>query len=146
MTELKRTGIDRKGTLRFQDLLELAKKNPDAKRAGAMVTFTGIVRGYTHEGKEVERLEMQAYDELAEKALDEIQVELRSRRGVVDVIIHHLVGSFGVGEDLVYVLVLADSRRNAFSAAEEAVEAYKKRVAVWKKEYLKNGSSYWIRE
>ena len=146
MTELKRTGIDHKGTVRFQDLFDLAMKNPQASKAGAIVTFTGIVRGYTHEGKEVEKLEMQAYDELAEKALGQISNELCAKKGVVDVIIHHLVGSFGVGEDLVYVVVLADSRKNAFSTAREAVERYKKEVAVWKKEYLKDGSSYWVKE
>ena len=146
MADLKRTGIDRKETVRFQDLVDLAKKNPDASKAGAIVTFTGIVRGYTHEGKEVDKLEMQAYDELAEKALEKISAELRVKKGVVDVIIHHLVGSFRVGEDLVYVVVLADSRRNAFSTAQEAVECYKKEVAVWKKEYLKDGSSYWVKE
>ena len=146
MANLKRTGIDRKGAVSFEDLVDLAKKNPDAKKAGAIVTFTGIVRGYTHEGKEVEKLEMQAYDELAEKALEKISAELRAKKGIADVIVHHLVGSFGVGEDLVYVVVLADSRRNAFSTAQEAVERYKKEVAVWKKEYLRNGSSYWAKE
>lgn len=146
MTRLKSTGIDPKGTVLFQELLELAKRNPEASRAGAIVTFTGIVRGYTHQGKEVEKLEIHAYNEIAEKALEEISAELRSRKGVVDVIIHHLVGTFNVGEDLVYVIVTADSRRNAFSTAEAAVEAYKKRVAVWKKEYLKDGSSYWVKE
>ena len=146
MTELKRTSISQKGTVDLTQLIDLAKKNPDASKAGAIVTFTGIVRGYTHEGREVEKLEMQAYDELAEKALEKISAELRAKKGVVDAIVHHLVGSFDVGEDLVYVVVLADSRRNAFSTAQEAVERYKKEVAVWKKEYLKNGSSYWVKE
>ena len=146
MTEPRHTGIARKGTVSFQALFNLAKKNPEASKAGAIVTFTGIVRGYTHEGKEVEKLEMQAYDELAEKALEQISRELCIKKGVVDVIIHHLVGSFGVGEELVYVVVLADSRKTAFTTAQEAVERYKKEVAVWKKEYLKDGSSYWAKE
>jgi len=146
MVELKRTGIDRKGEVSLQDLLELARKNPDTSRAGAIVTFSGIVRGYTHDGKKVEKLELEAYDELAEKALEKISSDLRSRRGVVDVLIHHLVGTFSIGEDLVHVVVLADSRENAFSTAREAVERYKKEAAVWKKEYLADGTSQWISE
>jgi len=144
MVELKRTGIDRKGTVTLLDLLELARNNPDALRAGAIVTFSGIVRGYTHEGEKVKKLELEAYDELAEKALEKISSDIRKRPGVVDVLIHHLVGTFNIGEDLVYVVVLADSREHAFSAAREAVERYKKEAAVWKKEYLADGTSQWI--
>ena len=143
---LKSTGIDRKGTVSLLDVLELARRNPEAARAGAIVTFTGIVRGYTHQGQGVEKLELEAYDELAEKSLEDISSDLRARPGVVDVLIHHLVGTFSIGEDLVYVVVLADSRENAFKTAREAVERYKKETAVWKKEYLSDGTSDWVKE
>lgn len=146
MVELKRIGIDRKGEVRLEDLLQLARRSPEASRAGAIVTFSGIVRGYTHEGKKVEKLELEAYDELAEKALEKISSDLRSRPGVVDVLIHHSVGAFSVGEDLVYVVVLADSRENAFSTAREAVERYKKEAPLWKKEHLADGTSHWVEE
>jgi molybdopterin synthase catalytic subunit len=144
VVELKRTGIDVKGTVSLSDLLDLARKNTEAHSAGAIVTFTGIVRGYTHSGEEVRKLELEAYDELAEKALEKISSDLRTRKGVVDVLIHHLVGTFDIGEDLVYVIVLADSRENAFITAREAVERYKKEAAVWKKEYLDDGTSKWV--
>jgi molybdopterin synthase catalytic subunit len=146
MGELKRTGIDKKGTVSLLDLLELVRRNPGISRAGAIVTFSGIVRGYTHDRKKVEKLELEAYDELAEKALEKISSDLRTKPGVVDVLIHHLVGTFSIGEDLVYVVVLADSRENAFSTAREAVERYKKEAAVWKKEYLADGTYQWAKE
>ena len=146
MVLLKRTGIDQKGEVHLVDLIELAKKNPEARRAGAVVTFTGIVRGYTHEGLEVDRLEMEAYNELAEKALERISTDLKGRLGVVDVLIHHFVGTFGIGEELVHVVVLADSRKNAFATAQEAVERYKKEVAIWKREFLRDGTSHWVTE
>ena len=146
MAELRSTGIDRKGTVSLEDLICLARKNPEAWKAGAIITFTGIVRGETHSGEGVEKLELEAYDELAEKALEKISSDLRANKGVVDVLIHHLVGTFDIGEDLVYVVVLADSRERGFTAAREAVERYKKEVAVWKKEYLADGSSRWLGE
>lgn len=146
LIQFKRTGIDRKGEVSLFDLIEFARKNPKANQAGAIVTFTGIVRGYSHQDKEVESLELEAYDALAEKALEKISLELCARKGVVDVLIHHLVGTFHVGEDLVHVIVLADSRENAFITAREAVERYKKEVAVWKKEYFADGTSRWVRE
>jgi molybdopterin synthase catalytic subunit len=146
LVQLRRTGIDRKGTVSLEDLIGLARKNPEAYKAGAIVTFTGIVRGQTHSGEGVDKLELEAHNELAERALEKISSDLRANKGVVDVLIHHLVGAFDVGEDLVYVVVLADSRESGFTTAREAVERYKKEVAVWKKEYLADGSSRWIGE
>ena len=89
---------------------------------------------------------MEACEGEAYKALAEISEELRARPGVIDVLIHHLVGEFEVGEDLVYVVVIGRSRKDAFQALEEAVNRYKKRAEIWKKEYLKDGTSYWISE
>ena len=144
MADIKRSGISRKGTVSLQDLLNLAKSNPNLKKGGAIATFTGIVRGYTHEGKIVEKLEVEACEEEASKALVEISEELRLSQGVIDVLIHHLVGEFYVGEDLVYVVTIGKSRKDAFKALELAVEKYKKTAEIWKKEYLRDGTSYWV--
>jgi len=144
MVDVERVGIDRKGMVSLQDLLNLARSNPEVEKGGAIATFTGIVRGYTHDGREVQKLEIEAYEEEANRALARISEELCSRSGVIDVLIHHLVGEFYVGEDLVYVVVVGKSRKDVFQALEEAVERYKKEAAVWKKEYLKDGTSSWI--
>lgn len=146
MVDIDRVGISGKGSISLQDLLELARRNPDLKRGGAIATFTGIVRGFTYGGKEVQKLEVEVCEEEANKALAEISEELRARPGVIDVLIHHLVGEFDVGEDLVYVVVTGKSRKDAFQALEEAVDRYKKKAEIWKKEYLKDGTSYWISE
>jgi len=146
MVDIKRVGISVKGVVSLQDLLKLAKHNPNLREGGAIATFTGIVRGYTHSGEEVQKLEIEAHQEEAIKALTEISDELRSKPGVIDVLIHHLVGEFQVGEDLVYVVVIGKSRRDVFQALEKAVEGYKKKAAIWKKEYLSDGSSHWTSE
>lgn len=146
MVNIKRTGVNKKGAVSLQDVLNLAKRNPELKKGGAIATFTGIVRGYTHEGKEVQKLEIEAHPEEANKALAKISEELRAKPGVIDVLIHHLIGEFQVGEDLVYVVAIGKSRKDAFRALEEAVERYKKEATIWKKEYLKDGTSYWASE
>ncbi len=146
MVNLGRTGVWKKGDVSLQGILEFARNNPELKRGGAIVTFTGIVRGYTREGKEVQKLEVEAHTEEAGKALAKISAELRSRPGVVDVLIHHLAGEFYVGEDLVYVVVVGKSRSDAFQILEEAVERYKKEATIWKKEYLRDGTSHWVSE
>ncbi len=146
MVGLERVGISRKGTVSLQDLIDLAKHNPNLREGGAIATFTGIVRGFTHSGQGVQKLEVEAHEDEARKALALISEELRLRPGIVDVLIHHLVGEFQVGEDLVYVVVVGKSRKDVFLALEEAVESYKKQATIWKKEYLCNGSSHWVTE
>ena len=146
MREIKKVGIDKKGTIFLQHLIDAVKDNPDIRKSGAIATFTGIVRGVTHEGKEVDKLELEAYDEIAEKSLIKICDELRNKPGIVDVLIHHLTGTFSVGEDMVYVVVAGASRKDVFQTLIEVVERYKHETAIWKKEYLKDGTSQWITE
>ena len=138
--------MDKKGEISLQDLIDSVKNNPEIGKSGAIVTFTGIVRGVNNDGKEVDRLELEAYDEIAEKALTNICDELGRKRGIVGVLIHHLTGTFSVGEDMVYVVVAGASRRDVFPTLVEAVERYKHEAAIWKKEYLKDGSSRWVTE
>lgn len=146
MANIKRAGIDKKGMLSLQDLINFAKKNPKSDEVGAIATFTGVVRGYTHEGDNVEKLELEAYEEVAERALQTISDELRRKPGIVDVLIHHLIGTFTIGEEMVYVVVTGRSRKEVFSTLITAVERYKHEVPLWKKEYLKDGRNYWISE
>ena len=64
--------------------------------------------------------------------------------------IHHFLGEFDVGEDLVYVLVAGSHRQNVFPVLAEAVERYKKEAPIFKKEYVisEKGTrkEYWISE
>lgn len=146
MKKIMRSGVDKKGEVSLQDLVDAVKDNPEIGRGGAIVTFTGIVRGVTHDGREVEKLELEAYDSVAEKALVKICEELSRKPGIIDVLIHHLIGVFNVGEDMVYVVVAGSARGDVFPVLAEAVERYKHEVAIWKKEYLKSGESYWVSE
>jgi molybdopterin synthase catalytic subunit len=70
--------------------------------------------------------------------------------GIMDVQIHHLLGEFNVGEDLVYVLVAGSHRKQVFTVLEEAVERYKKEAPIFKKEHVvtKKGEAkaYWVEE
>jgi molybdopterin synthase catalytic subunit len=143
-------GIHKKGKLSLFDLLKSIKDRPNFHKAGALATFIGVVRGETLDGKTVKKLELEAYEEKANEVLGNICRELRERQGVIDVQIHHFVGEFGVGEDLVYVVVAGAHRQNVFPVLEEAVERYKKEATIFKKEYVldKTGAteSYWVSE
>jgi len=114
-------------------VIENVRRRPDFHRAGAVVTFTGVVRGSVAEGK-VQKLELQAYEEKADEVLAGICNDLKEKPGIMDVQIHHLLGEFAVGEDLVYVLVAGEHRQQVFPVLEEAVERYKREAPVFKKE------------
>ncbi|MCW4015188.1 MAG: molybdenum cofactor biosynthesis protein MoaE [Candidatus Bathyarchaeota archaeon] len=143
-------GIHKKGEFTLSDLITLIKSRPDFHRAGAIATFVGVVRGTTLDGENVEGLELEAYEEQANNVLGEICEDLKTREGVVDVQIHHFVGKFKVGEDLVYVVVTGGHRQNVFGVLQEAVERYKSEAPVYKKEHTitETGAkeSYWVSE
>ncbi|MCW4001727.1 MAG: molybdenum cofactor biosynthesis protein MoaE [Candidatus Bathyarchaeota archaeon] len=143
-------GIHEKGEFSLRDLLKSVKNRPNFHKAGALATFIGVVRGETRNGETVKKLILEAYEEKANEVLDNICKELKKREDVIDVQIHHLVGEFIAGEDLVYVVVAGAHRQNVFPVLKEAVERYKKEATIFKKEYTidKTGAlkSHWISE
>jgi molybdopterin synthase catalytic subunit len=139
----KAVGVHPKGALTLQALIEEVRRGPQAHRIGCILTFTGVVRGVAKDGSKVLRLEYEAYPEAAEAKLEEIAEDLRRIPGVVDVRIHHFVGSLEVGEETVYVVVAAEHREEGFKALREAVERLKAEVPIWKKEHTEEGS-YWV--
>jgi len=146
----RRCGVHKKGTLSILDVLKSVKDRADYQKVGAITMFIGVVRGETVKGEAVKRLELEAYNEKADEVLENICKELKTRKGIVDVQIHHFTGEFELGEDLVYVLVAGSHRTNVFPVLEEAVERYKKEAPIFKKEYIKDEKgtlkSYWISE
>lgn len=143
-------GIHKKGELTFSDLLKSIKGRSDFQKVGAIAAFIGIVRGTTLENENVEGLELEAYEEQANMVLGEICKDLKAREGVIDVQIHHFVGAFSVGEDLVYVVVAGDHREDVFGVLKKAVERYKSEVPIFKKECILDAAgskkSYWVSE
>ncbi len=143
-------GIHGKGTFSLHNLLRSVRNKPDFHKVGALAVFVGLVRGETSCGETVKRLELEAYEEKADEVLENICEDLREREDVIDVQIHHFVGGFDVGEDLVYVVVAGAHRQNVFPVLEEAVERYKEEAPIFKKEYVidKEGvhKSRWISE
>jgi molybdopterin synthase catalytic subunit len=149
---LTNTGVHEKGTFNAQDVIDNIKKDPNYHKAGAIGLFIGVVRGETlgSETEKVEKLTIEAYEEKADQVLAKISEDLTLKHGIVNVQIHHLLGEFNVGEDLVYVAVAGAHRTDVFPVLREAVERYKSEVPVFKKEHIttKEGSAsqYWVSE
>ena len=145
-----RAGVHQKGTFSLLDMINNVKNETDFNKAGAITLFIGVVRGQAEKAEKVQKLELEAYEEKANQVLMNICDQLRKKPGVIDVQIHHLLGEFSVGEDLVYVLVAGSHRENIFSVLEEAVERYKSEAPIFKKEHVltEKGEkkAYWLSE
>lgn len=129
-----KAGVHEKGAITLADIIEATKQNSDYNKAGAITLFVGTVRSQA-KNREVQKLELQAYEEQANKTLQSICKELHKREGITDVQIHHLLGQFKPGEELVYVLVAGTHRNKVFPVLQEAVERYKKEAPIFKKEH-----------
>jgi molybdopterin synthase catalytic subunit len=143
-------GVHEKGTFTISDVLANIRNRETFCKAGAIAMFIGVVRGETLDGKKVEKITMEAYEEKADEVLAKIREDLSGKPGIVDVQIHHLLGDFDVGEDLVYVSVAGAHRKEVFAVLQEAVERYKSEAPVFKKERTVNAEGktveYWVSE
>ncbi|MGC8939887.1 MAG: molybdenum cofactor biosynthesis protein MoaE [Candidatus Bathyarchaeia archaeon] len=143
-------GVHEKGKFSFLDAIKSVKSLPNFHKTGAIALFIGVVRGETLKKEKVQKLKLEAYEEKANEVLAKICQDLERREGIVNVQIHHLVGEFNVGEDLVYVLVAGSHRENVLPVLQEAVERYKKEAPIFKKEYVMDNegktAAYWVSE
>ena len=129
-------GMHEKGSYTLGNLLDNIRQNEDCEKTGAIAIFIGVARGENSIGQKVQKLTLEAYEEKANETLEKICDALQKKPGIVTVQIHHLLGEFKVGEDLVYVAVAGSHRPEVFSILREAVERYKHEVPVFKKETI----------
>ncbi|MCK4952513.1 molybdenum cofactor biosynthesis protein MoaE [Candidatus Bathyarchaeota archaeon] len=148
--KVKESHVHEKGEITFFEALKRVREKSSFPKVGGIGIFIGVVRGETLQGETVKKLELEAYEKKANEVLDKICESLRKKKGVIDVQIHHLIGEFDVGEDLVYVIVAGAHRGDIFPVLEEAVERYKKEAPIFKKEYIltEKGAtkSHWVSE
>ncbi|MBI4498217.1 MAG: molybdenum cofactor biosynthesis protein MoaE [Chloroflexi bacterium] len=109
---------------------------------GAVITFLGVVRRQSR-GRQVMYLEYEAYPEMAEKKMAEIGEEVKARWPIERLIVVHRVGRLDVGEVSLVVVVGSPHRKEAFEAAQYAVDRIKAVVPIWKKEVWEGGE-VWI--
>ncbi|WP_123533335.1 molybdopterin synthase [Halosimplex salinum] len=127
-------------------LVAEVKASPDARYAGAIATFTGRVRTQEDADDEpTEHLEFEKYDGVAEERLATIRSELEARDGVHEVRMHHRTGVVEAGEDIVFVVVLAGHRREAFETVEDGIDRLKDEVPLFKKEVTVD-DAFWSHE
>lgn len=128
----------------LESLVSELKSHPDEELSGAIATFTGRVRAKEDRDDTVtEYLEFEQYGEVAEETMATIRDELTARGGVLEVLMHHRSGMITAGEDIVFVVVLAGHRDQAFRAVEDGINRLKAEVPIFKKEVTID-EEYWV--
>lgn len=110
---------------------------------GAVVIFTGKVRGQAEDGRDVVALEYEAHEGMALAQFERIADDVRALHGDVQIAIVHRIGTLPVGDVAVMVAVAAPHRRQAFDACSLAVDRLKSTAPIWKKERYADGTARW---
>lgn len=111
----------------------------EAAGAGAVVSFTGIVRdlsgGLSH-------MEIEHYPAMTDRALADIRSEAVTRFDLTAARVVHRFGRLAPGETIMMVLTAARHRADAFAAAEFLMDYLKSRAPFWKKEVTADGGTW----
>ena len=109
---------------------------------GCIVSFLGTVRDHA-KGQRVVKMEIEVYEDMAFKQLSEIKSEALEKYGVNEVFVIHRYGELNVEDNIVFIVVSAGHRDEAFQACMYVIDELKQRVPIWKKETTPEGD-YWI--
>jgi molybdopterin synthase catalytic subunit len=109
------------------------------ENAGAIVSFTGIVRDDTGT---MEALEIEHYPGMTERAITSIAEDARTRWDLTDVLVVHRFGRLEVGAPIMMVATAARHRVAAFAAAEFLMDFLKSRAPFWKREIGPDGAKW----
>jgi molybdopterin synthase catalytic subunit len=124
---------------RFDPGAELNAFSGGVGNAGAVVSFTGVVRDV--EGS-LSAMEIEHYPGMTEKAIATIVDEARSRWSLADVLVIHRYGRLEAGEMIMMVATASRHRVDAFQAAEFLMDYLKSRAPFWKKELKRTGAEW----
>ena len=109
--------------------------------SGASVLFTGTIRDHNEQDK-VSKLHYEAYQEMAEKILQEIENEIHAKWKINKFIAIHRTGTLKVGEVSVAVAVSSEHRKEAFEACKFGIDSIKEKAPIWKKEFAESGAEW----
>lgn len=134
----------------FAEVTELALDEPSfntrlkarSVNAGAIVTFTGLVRDYNHNG-DIDGISLEHYPGMTEAAMMKLLKQASEQFELLNAGIVHRYGFIANHEPIVWVGCAASHRKAAFDAAEFIMDMLKKSVPLWKKEH-QHGAASWV--
>ncbi len=131
---------------------EQAELRIAAGDAGAIVTFTGLVRevydqtasegGSESKNESVVALTLEHYPGMTEKCLQDIADQANARWRLLATRIIHRVGRLQAQDQIVLVATASAHRQDAFDAAQFIMDYLKSNAPFWKKQETPNGSEW----
>ena len=110
-----------------------------ARTAGAIVTFTGVVRD---NGGTLTAMQIEHYPGMTERAIHGMMDQAMTRWSLTDVLVIHRHGLLTAGAPIMMVATAASHRAQAFAAAEFLMDYLKSRAPFWKKEIGVDGEEW----
>lgn len=107
--------------------------------AGAVVTFTGLVRD---NGGALAAMEIEHYPGMTEKAIAAMVEQAMARWSLADALVIHRYGRLAGRDPIMMVATASRHRADAFAAAEFLMDYLKSRAPFWKKELSADGAAW----
>ena len=120
---------------------ELTALRSGNSKVGAMVSFVGLVRDFSH-NETIESIYLEYYPGMTEKALNKIIVEATQRWSLINVRVIHRIGQLFANDQIVLVATTALHRGEAFAGCEFIIDYLKTAAPFWKKEETSEGSQW----
>ncbi len=110
---------------------------------GAIVTFTGTVRGATKAG-DITSMTLEHYPGMTEVELERVEAQAHARWPLQGTTIIHRIGDLAPGDNIVLVVTASKHRHAAFESAEFLMDYLKSKAPFWKKETGVDGNGSWV--
>ena len=108
---------------------------------GATASFIGSMRDF-NDGREVEKMFLEYYPKMTEKALSEISTTAKKKWDLIEILLLHRVGNISIGDHIVLVSVWSAHRKEAFEGCRFIMEELKSNAPFWKKEKSSIGENW----
>jgi molybdopterin synthase catalytic subunit len=113
------------------DEASLANARSTSDGMGAVVSFSGVVRGFEEEAT-ITGIDYESFDDMAQRQFGLIFAEIEQRWPIESIRLVHRSGFIKVNELSLWVEVVAAHRAEAFAACQFLIDQMKQRVPIWK--------------
>jgi molybdopterin synthase catalytic subunit len=120
---------------------ELRRLQDEARGAGAVASFIGIVRPESA-GEKLVSMTLEHYPGMTERALEDIARAAVGRWALGGVTVIHRVGVLLPGAQIVLVATASAHRQSAFDAAQYVMDYLKTQAPFWKLEQRASGACW----
>ena len=123
----------------FDFAMEVANFHHTIGNAGAVVTFSGIVRDDTGA---LQHMLIEHFPGMTEQSLSKFAAQAKERFDLQDALVIHRYGELKPGETIMMVATAAKHRKDAFAGADYLMDYLKSRAPFWKKEVTSQGEAW----